>query len=104
MCYAVSTTSDPMGEYYRYEFQRPLFPDYPRPAIWSDENGQPHVTTYRELRERVNRTAHVLVNVMGLVPGNRILLRGQRLSALQVRHLRLRKRTPQETPLDTNNG
>ena len=47
-----------------------------RPAIWSDENGQPHVTTYRELRERVNRTAHVLVNVMGLVPGNRILLRG----------------------------
>jgi hypothetical protein len=36
MCYAVSTSSDPMGEYYRYEFQRPLFPDYPRPAIWPD--------------------------------------------------------------------
>jgi 2-aminobenzoate-CoA ligase len=47
-----------------------------RPAIWSDDNGTPVVTTYRALRERVNRTAHVLVNVMGLVPGNRILLRG----------------------------
>jgi hypothetical protein len=36
MCYAVSTTSDPMGSYYRYEFLRPLFPDYPRPAVWPD--------------------------------------------------------------------
>ena len=25
-----------MGTYYRYEFLRPLFPDYPRPAIWPD--------------------------------------------------------------------
>jgi hypothetical protein len=36
MCYAISTGSDPMGSYYRYEFLRPLFPDYPRPAIWPD--------------------------------------------------------------------
>ena len=36
MCYAVSTTSDPLGSYYRYEFIRPYFPDYPRPAIWPD--------------------------------------------------------------------
>ena len=36
MCYAISTTSDPLGPYYRYEFLRPLFPDYPRPAIWPD--------------------------------------------------------------------
>ncbi len=36
MCYAVSTSSDPMGSYYRYEFLRPLFPDYPRPAVWPD--------------------------------------------------------------------
>src|SRR5215472_8176334 len=34
MCYAVSVGPDPMGAYYRYEFTRPLFPDYPRPAIW----------------------------------------------------------------------
>jgi hypothetical protein len=36
MCYAVSATSDPLGAYYRYAFERPLFPDYPRPAIWPD--------------------------------------------------------------------
>ncbi|HET9402161.1 MAG TPA: hypothetical protein VFO34_14545, partial [Candidatus Acidoferrales bacterium] len=36
MCYAVSTTSDPLGPYYRYAFERPLFPDYPRPAVWPD--------------------------------------------------------------------
>jgi hypothetical protein len=36
MCYAISTGPDPMGPYYRYEFVRPLFPDYPRPAVWPD--------------------------------------------------------------------
>ena len=36
MCYAVSTTDNPLGSYYRYEFLRPLFPDYPRPAVWPD--------------------------------------------------------------------
>ncbi|HSM59863.1 MAG TPA: hypothetical protein VK849_03655 [Longimicrobiales bacterium] len=36
MCYAVSTGPDPLGSYHRYEFLRPLFPDYPRPAVWPD--------------------------------------------------------------------
>jgi hypothetical protein len=36
MCYAVSASPDPTGAYFRYEFLRPLFPDYPRPAIWPD--------------------------------------------------------------------
>ena len=36
ICYAISTSDDPTGPYYRYEFLRPLFPDYPRPAIWPD--------------------------------------------------------------------
>ncbi|MCR4375848.1 MAG: hypothetical protein NUW22_13460 [Acidobacteria bacterium] len=36
ICYAISATDDPTGEYYRYEFLRPLFPDYPRPAVWPD--------------------------------------------------------------------
>ncbi len=36
ICYAISTSDDPLGAYYRYEFLRPLFPDYPRPAIWPD--------------------------------------------------------------------
>jgi hypothetical protein len=36
MCYAVSAGGDPLGPYYRYEFRRKLFPDYPRPAVWPD--------------------------------------------------------------------
>ena len=36
ICYAISTGTDPMGPYYRYEFERALFPDYPRPAVWPD--------------------------------------------------------------------
>jgi len=36
MCYAVSVGPDPFGPYYRYEFLRSLFPDYPRPAVWPD--------------------------------------------------------------------
>jgi hypothetical protein len=36
MCYALSVSADPFGPYYRYEFIRPLFPDYPRPAVWPD--------------------------------------------------------------------
>jgi len=36
ICYAVSTTADPLGPYARYAFERPLFPDYPRPAVWPD--------------------------------------------------------------------
>ena len=36
MCYALSVSADPLGAYYRYEFIRPLFPDYPRPAVWPD--------------------------------------------------------------------
>jgi hypothetical protein len=36
MCYAISVGSDPLGPYHRYEFLRPLFPDYPRPAVWPD--------------------------------------------------------------------
>jgi len=36
MCYAVSAGPDPLGTYYRYAFERTLFPDYPRPAVWTD--------------------------------------------------------------------
>ncbi|HYL78954.1 MAG TPA: hypothetical protein VEU96_32485 [Bryobacteraceae bacterium] len=45
MCYAVSATPDPLGLYYRYEFQRPLFPDYPRPAVWPDGYYNPTSTS-----------------------------------------------------------
>lgn len=47
-----------------------------RPAIWSDVDGTPRATTYGELLALVNRSAHVLVDEMGLRPGNRVLLRG----------------------------
>ncbi|MGF6572017.1 2-aminobenzoate-CoA ligase [Paraburkholderia sp. GAS333] len=47
-----------------------------RPAIWSLVDDKPCVTTYGELLALVNRTAHVLVDEMGLRPGNRVLLRG----------------------------
>lgn len=47
-----------------------------RPAIWSLVDGEPRVTSYGELLALVNRTAHVLVDEMGLHSGNRVLLRG----------------------------
>jgi hypothetical protein len=36
MCYAMSVGPDPLGPYYKYTFDRPLFPDYPRIAVWPD--------------------------------------------------------------------
>jgi hypothetical protein len=33
-CVAISTTGDPTGTYYRYAFQTPAFPDYPKYGIW----------------------------------------------------------------------
>jgi hypothetical protein len=35
-CVAVSTSGDPTGSYFRYEFQYQNFPDYPKMAVWSD--------------------------------------------------------------------
>ena len=56
MCYAISTTPDPMGSYYRYEFQRELFPDYPRPSIWP--NG--YYTTTSTGDDVIERHAYVV--------------------------------------------
>ncbi len=36
-CVAVSVTSDPLGAYYRYEFNWPNFGDYPHMGIWTEE-------------------------------------------------------------------
>lgn len=39
-CFAVSTTSDPMGPYNRYEFDfSPEFNDYPHLSVWTDASG-----------------------------------------------------------------
>ncbi len=37
-CVAVSTTSDPFGTYNRYEFNFPLFGDYPHMSVWTDDS------------------------------------------------------------------
>ena len=55
MCYAVSATPDPLGPYYRYEFQRPLFPDYPRPAVWPDGYYNPTSTSDNPLPDVVTQ-------------------------------------------------
>ena len=47
-----------------------------RPAIWMPVEGKPVFATYAQLQTRVNQIAHVLVDDFGLVPGNRVLLRG----------------------------
>ncbi|MFI6108842.1 AMP-binding protein [Streptomyces sp. NPDC051310] len=44
-----------------------------RPAFRDGTGG---VWTYGELRDRVDRIAHVLTRELGVVPGNRVLLRG----------------------------
>jgi hypothetical protein len=61
MCYAVSTSNDPLGSYYRYEFFRPLFPDYPRPAIWLDGYYVPSSTSDNRISETVATQKHACV-------------------------------------------
>ncbi len=46
--------------------------DGDRPAIFGSDG----VLTYAQLQTQVDRVAHVLTHDMGLVPGNRVLLRG----------------------------
>ena len=46
-----------------------------RPVIHSEVDGKPVSCSYRQLLVRANQIAHVLQQDMGLVPGNRVLLR-----------------------------
>lgn len=61
MCYAVSESADPMGAYFRYEFLRPLFPDYPRPAVWPDGYYVPTSTSDDRISESVATQKHACV-------------------------------------------
>ena len=61
MCYAVSATPDPLGAYYRYEFLRALFPDYPRPAIWPDGYYIPTSTSDDRISPTVATQKHACV-------------------------------------------
>ena len=44
-CVAVSTSSDPLGTYHRYEFTLPMFGDYPHMGVWTDESGSQNAYT-----------------------------------------------------------
>jgi len=61
MCYAISATGDPLGAYYRYEFLRPLFPDYPRPAVWTDGYYVPTSTSDNRISPTVATEKHACV-------------------------------------------
>jgi hypothetical protein len=61
ICYAVSVGPDPLGAYYRYEFLRPLFPDYPRPAIWPDGYYVPTSTSDDPISDTITTQKHACV-------------------------------------------
>ena len=61
MCYAVSAGPDPLGAYYRYAFERPLFPDYPRPAIWIDGYYNPTSSSDNRISETIATQKHACV-------------------------------------------
>ncbi|MCX6546159.1 MAG: hypothetical protein NTV05_17335 [Acidobacteria bacterium] len=61
MCYAISVGPDPFGPYYRYEFLRPLFPDYPRPAVWPDGYYVPTSTGDDPISETITTQKHACV-------------------------------------------
>src|SRR4051794_30475939 len=61
MCYAISTGTDPLGPYHRYAFERPLFPDYPRPAVWIDGYYNPTSSSDNRISETVATQKHACV-------------------------------------------
>ena len=61
MCYAISATSDPLGAYHRYEFLRYYFPDYPRPAVWTDGYYNPSSTSDDRISPLVATQKHACV-------------------------------------------
>jgi hypothetical protein len=61
ICYAISTGPDPLGSYYRYEFLRPYFPDYPRPAVWPDGYYVPSSTGDNRIAPTVATQKHACV-------------------------------------------
>ena len=61
MCYAISVGSDPLGPYYRYAFERPLFPDYPRPAVWTDGYYVPTSSSDNRISDTIATQKHACV-------------------------------------------
>ncbi len=71
MCYAISVGPDPLGGYYRYEFLRPFFPDFPRPAVWPDGYYVPTSTGDDPISESIATQRHACV------VDRRAMLRGE---------------------------
>jgi hypothetical protein len=69
MCYAVSATPDPLGPWYRYEFERPLFPDYPRPAVWPDGYYNPTSTSDNYLPDVVTQKHECIADRRRMLKG-----------------------------------
>ncbi len=69
MCYAVSATPDPLGPYYRYEFERPLFPDYPRPAVWPDGYYNPTSTSDNPIPDIVTQKQECIADRQKMLKG-----------------------------------
>ena len=61
MCYAISAGPDPLGAYYRYAFERPLFPDYPRPAVWIDGYYNPTSSSDNRISDTIATQKHACV-------------------------------------------
>jgi hypothetical protein len=61
MCYAISTGPDPVGPYFRYAFERPLFPDYPRPAVWIDGYYVPTSSSDNRISDTIATQKHACV-------------------------------------------
>jgi len=61
MCYAISVTPDPLGAWYRYAFERPLFPDYPRPALWIDGYYNPTSSSDNRISDTIATQKHACV-------------------------------------------
>lgn len=73
-----------------------------RPAFRTSDGT---VWSYRELRERVDRIAHVLTSDLGVVPGNRVLLRGPTTPLLAACWLAVLKSTARSpSPCWTGSG
>ena len=71
LCFAVTTTADPMGPYNRYQYIFTNFPDYPKVGLWTDEGGSQSAYTLS-----TNNFAASFVDVMMAVVERDVMIAG----------------------------
>lgn len=74
-CVAVSTSSDPLGTYNRYEFDWPVnnFGDYPKLAVWTDDSGSQDaylLTTHEFTGQAFDGAAFIAMERDAMVAGD----------------------------------